>query len=310
MDKPILIVMCGLAGSGKSIMAKNISSLLDDVEIVSSDELRKELFGNKEYQGDKDKLFKEYNNRILTALGSKGVVIADKTNISIRSRKSLLDAVKSLDIYRFCIVCNTPFEECLKNNATRKRKIPEATIRKQLYGFQVPFYEEGWDAIELVNGPKEELEFFRMLGFNQKNPHHSQNLLEHSMSVAEAFIKKYPDMGQAAIFHDIGKIYTQKIGEDGIAHYYGHENVGAYKILTGCHGNNKKILDISFLANYHMMPFDWNTKKAQDKWRKTFGDEKYKMLLYFNKCDKVRPKKNGEVLLEGEKLNTNKETNK
>ena len=96
MDKPILIVMCGLAGSGKSTMAKNISSLLDDVEIVSSDELRKELFGNEEYQGDKDKLFKEYNNRILTALGSKGVVIADKTNISIRSRKSLLDAVKSL----------------------------------------------------------------------------------------------------------------------------------------------------------------------------------------------------------------------
>ena len=47
MDKPILIVMCGLAGSGKSTMAKNISSLLDDVEIVSSDELRKELFDNE-----------------------------------------------------------------------------------------------------------------------------------------------------------------------------------------------------------------------------------------------------------------------
>ena len=91
-----------------------------------------------------------------------------------------------------------------------------------------------------------------------------------------------------SLFHDVGKLYTQKIGEDGIAHYIGHDNVGAYNIL-----NDKRLLEVdvlpaAFLANYHMLPFQWDTKKSQEKWRKIFGNEKYEMLLYFNECDKAR----------------------
>lgn len=36
--------MCGLAGSGKSTLAKKIADERD-AEIISSDELRKEMFG-------------------------------------------------------------------------------------------------------------------------------------------------------------------------------------------------------------------------------------------------------------------------
>ena len=50
-----------------------------------------------------------------------------------------------------------------------------------------------------------------------------------------------------------------------------------------------EILDILFLVNYHMLPMNWNTDKAKEKWRNIFGDYRYQLLADFNKCDKMRP---------------------
>lgn len=284
--KPWLIVMCGLAGSGKSTLAKKISDKRD-AEIISSDELRKEMFGDKTHQEDKNKLFVEYNKRIRAALERGSDVIADKTNLSIRSRRAILEAVKDLDIYKECVICNIPFEKCLENNRNRERHVPEEVIRRQLYGFQVPFLEEGWDSISIL--PRVgSIPCEQMAGFDQKTLYHNLDLLQHSIRVAGLFGRKYPKWENLSLFHDVGKLYTQKIGKDGIAHYIGHDNVGAYNIL-----NDKRLFEIdvlpaAFLTNYHMLPFQWNTKKSQEKWRKIFGDEKYEMLLYSNECDKAR----------------------
>ena len=51
---------------------------------------------------------------------------------------------------------------------------------------------------------------------------------------------------------------------------------------------NKVVLDICFLINYHMMPFNWDTDKAKQRWKERFGEYKYKMLLDFNECDRAR----------------------
>lgn len=78
--KPWLIVMCGLSGSGKSTLAKKIADKRD-AEIISSDELRKEMFGDETHQEDKNKLFTEYNKRIRAALERGSDAISDKTNL-------------------------------------------------------------------------------------------------------------------------------------------------------------------------------------------------------------------------------------
>ena len=117
------------------------------------------------------------------------------------------------------------------------------------------------------------------------------NLYEHSYMAYDLFYyKEYPISFQiGAMLHDIGKLYCQTFDESGIAHYYGHDSIGSYIALTSLNKiHYYDILDACFLINYHMMPFDWTTDKAKQRWKERFGEYKYKMLLDFNECDKAR----------------------
>ena len=137
-----------------------------------------------------------------------------------------------------------------------------------------------------------------MSKFDQKNPYHNQTLEEHCDFVTEEFRKyNYPNYYNfAARQHDIGKMYTQIFDENGIAHYYGHEGYGTYLLLSDYNSifreifySKDEILNMLFLINYHMLPMNWNTEKAKNKWRKIFGDYKYNLLVDFHMCDKARP---------------------
>lgn len=46
MNKPTLWVMCGLSGSGKSTIAKQLAQEHENTVIVSSDSVREELTGD------------------------------------------------------------------------------------------------------------------------------------------------------------------------------------------------------------------------------------------------------------------------
>ena len=139
----------------------------------------------------------------------------------------------------------------------------------------------------------------KMRGFDQKNPHHTMTLDEHCKFASEKFKMIngyiYTEYPFAARLHDIGKLFTQKFDEDGVAHYYQHENVGCYYLLSNLENikryrdySDEELLNILFLVNYHMMPMSWDSDKAKQKWLRRFGEYKYKLLLDFNECDKAR----------------------
>ena len=100
--------------------------------------------------------------------------------------------------------------------------------------------------------------------------------------------------------HDIGKLYTKEFrnykGEPSrIAHYYGHENLGAYLYLTMelC-GNDrekaeiKEILYEAALINCHMRPLtawkDSLTAKERDK--ALFGEDFVSDIEKINAADR------------------------
>lgn len=93
------------------------------------------------------------------------------------------------------------------------------------------------------------------------------------------------------LYHDIGKVFTKTVGLDGVAHYYNHENIGAYMYLTDAISNNRYVdnyalLQNVFLINYHMRPFGATTEHAKEKMKNTFGRMNYELLMMFNEADK------------------------
>ncbi|ENZ00492.1 hypothetical protein HMPREF1092_02660 [Clostridium thermobutyricum] len=101
-------------------------------------------------------------------------------------------------------------------------------------------------------------EFKDTFGFDQKNPHHFEDVFEHSLSVLE----KTPSIltvRLAALLHDIGKPSCFNLDEKGIGHFYGHniksEEISR-KILNRLRFDNKTIKETLKLIREHMNVLD------------------------------------------------------
>ena len=253
-------------------------------------------------------MFNIFNKRIRESLNKNKNVIADATNITIKSRRAIVEHVKKLDVEKICYIVPKKYKDCVKDNKNREHTVPEYVLEKQLRRFQIPFKEEGFSEIVIhdvgytyAGKILPNAVTISMTGFDQKNPHHNMYLEDH----CDFTYNKFSDLAHpydvyksgfllGAKIHDFGKLYTQTIDENGIAHYFGHENVGSYCVLTTLYNPFQEyntdvfLLDCCFLINYHMMPFNWNTEKTKNKWKNIFGEEKYNMLLRFHECDKAR----------------------
>ncbi len=296
MNKPTLWVMVGLSGSGKSSVAKEIAENNPNTVIVSLDNICEELTGDYGNQENNEEVFKVFRKRIREALENNMNVIADAINITMRSRRAIIENVKGIECHKIVYLIPKPFDQCKIDNLNRQHPVPGKVLDEQIRKFQIPFYEEGWSLIKrrdfLRNGEITILDIsLKMKNFDQKNPYHTMSLLDHSDCTYKLFAdKEYPMSFQlGALLHDVGKLYCQTFDELGVAHYFDHNSIGSYLILTSLDEfYHYDILDACFLINYHMMPFNWNTEKSKKRWKKRFGEYKYQMLLDFHECDKAR----------------------
>lgn len=293
--KPRLTLLCGLSASGKSqhtsIVANNRNS---ECIILSTDAIRANICGSVEDQSKNKEVFQTFHSLIAKYLKNGIDVVAEATNITMKSRRSILNVIKGIDCEKVCVVIVKPIGECKLDDSLREHPVSEYVIDKQARKFQIPFREEGWDKIEFIDhiedkqGCVAEIESTWVPeiynDFDQKNPYHMESLGKH-MTDAYDFSKKIHNdysVSVATKYHDMGKLYTQTFDEDGVAHYYGHENIGAYMMLVYEVANqhslfvNHNIGDIAFYINYHMLPFQWklNNTKTETKWAKRFGSKK------------------------------------
>lgn len=281
------MMLVGVAASGKSTFAKEHDK--KEWVIVSSDEIRKDIYGKEEIQGDPALVFKIAHEEILFSLVCGHSVIFDATNLTYKNRKAILDKIPS-GVRKNCVVFATPIEDLKKNNAARDRQVPEEVIDRQLRTFEVPVKTEGFDTIEIIRRFKpvdlHEI-YFQTNFFNQENSHHSLTLGEHLIAAARYLAGKCDyRIVRAAALHDIGKLYTKTFytmkgekTED--AHYYGHPNIGAYVFL--CSQNSD--IDTAALICYHMQPFFSASEKSQVKWKKRLGSELWNDILLLHEAD-------------------------
>lgn len=282
---PKFIMLVGIPAVGKDTWAREYIKQYPDTIIHSSDDIREELYGDASHQGSPIKVFELMRSRTLRDLLAGKDVIYNATNIKYKDRKPILSQLKKINnLTCYCKIFVAPVEVCKERNAKRDRVVPNFVYDSMLKSFQIPFYNEGFDNIEVIKTwdgsdldyMKEIIEKVKAFG-DQKNPHHTLSLWEHCQECGRlAFEKGYEII--SAILHDFGKVFTQTFDEKGIAHYYGHAETGSYLALNM--GFN---LEIVQLINYHMMPYDY--KGGKEVWRERLGEELWKKLEQIHECD-------------------------
>ena len=133
--------------SPNSTIATQIANDNPNTIIVSSDEIREELTGNCEDQEHNEEVFKIFHDRIRKNLENKKNVIADATNLTMKSRRAIMMKVNGLNIRKVCVIIPKPFEQCKEDNLHREYPVPDFVLDKQIRKFQIPFNEEGFDEI-------------------------------------------------------------------------------------------------------------------------------------------------------------------
>ncbi|WP_175538966.1 AAA family ATPase, partial [Mycobacterium tuberculosis] len=97
--------------------------------ILSSDQLREEMFGDVNNQNNNGKVFEELHRRARELLEAGEKVIIDATNTNPMAVASL-------------------------QNENRERKVPEFVIDRMYKNLHVPTFSEGWDDVVLVQNDK------------------------------------------------------------------------------------------------------------------------------------------------------------
>ncbi len=309
--KPKFMMLCGLPGCGKSTFSRRLIAEFGAV-VHSSDALRKELFGDEDDQSQNGPLFAELGRRVKASLKAGESVIYDATNISSKRRKSFLQELRGIDCEKICYILATPLEQCFRNNQARTRFVPEEAIRRMQAAWNTPGYFEGWDRIAVVY-PFPEFQGYlgapetwpeRLAKFSQDNPHHTLMLGEHLAKTQEYISAQLacrpeldtPAMRVIGFVHDIGKkstkVFHNTRGEaTEIAHFYSHENVGAYEALFL---DAPDVLEISLLVSLHMKPYAWDgghggvgSEKTARKYRELWGETLYQKVLLVHGGDRA-----------------------
>lgn len=296
-------MMIGLPASGKSEQAKKLAAEYD-AQIFSSDSLREEMFGDVNHQVDNDTLFKELHKRIRECLTSGKSAIYDATNISYKRRMEFLKSLNKIPCEKIAVLMATPYEICLERNAQRERKVPEQVIKRMYLNFNIPFWYEGWDDIQIVYSEgaenykgwdREWIESVK--NFNQDNSHHALSLGDHCWKAVKYINSNTPychttstELIHAAMLHDEGKVFTKsfydaKGNPSEEAHYYSHEYCGAYNSLFYEIACNH--LYVAQLIQWHMRPYlAWRqSEKAMQKDRNLLGETLFNDICLLHAAD-------------------------
>lgn len=268
MNRPTLILLVRIPGSGKTAYAKKYIEQAANTVHLSSDSIRKELYGDESIQGNPADVFSLMQKRAVEALNNGQNVLYDATNITRKDRASIIGICPKFAKIE-CHIIWAPIEVCIERDASRDRIVGKEVIDRMLKRFQAPWYDEGIDEIEVIlpdnfNRMSYTNTILQFMKISHDNPHHTLNIFDHCWEAYKYITNKTREycnnVGFASLLHDIGKPYVKAfIDSKGNpcehAHYYQHQCVGAWM----SYGSEHNTPYIAWLISTHMDPF-LNTK--------------------------------------------------
>ena len=305
--KPIFLMLVGLPGSGKSTY---IEKYYSNYHVHSSDAIREELSGDANNQNINQQVFSTLHRRVKEDLAAGYNVVYDATNISWKRRKAFLQELKNINCHKECVLMATPFELCVQRNNERDRVVPYFVIERMYKSFDIPWYNEGWDSIVIAytnsDATTQYGDWSRFvvdhLDFAQDSKWHTETLGDHCLKTLQYVETREADLTPgniletkiAAALHDCGKPFCKAFkdsrGEPSeFAHYYNHENVGAYNSLFYGKEDGVDSLLVAALIRYHMVLHffkDWKPRTVE-KYENEFVEHEYLQLIKFYDALKI-----------------------
>lgn len=293
----------GLPASGKSSYFEKIKEWHPDAVHISSDNIREEVFGDVNRQDKNTEVFKIMEERTYETLAANGVCFYDATNLSAKRRiaflKNMKARLKDKDISYECVLFVPTIKECIERDLNRNRTVGADVIMKMVKQFQSPHKSEGWDLVDIVTPVRENAldESWNYLNglcrIGQDNSHHSLTIGNHCIQALKWAERNDFNsvVCRAALLHDAGKeltkVWHNRKGEVTTeAHYFNHENVGAYLALAyRWSANDDKWLEIANLIVWHMVFYNKEKDTVLYKICKRYGVEFYNHLVELHECD-------------------------
>ncbi|MFN6559840.1 MAG: AAA family ATPase [Nostoc sp. ChiSLP01] len=143
-----LLLLIGLPGSGKSTLAKQLVAECPQMQLISTDAIRGQLFGCEAIQGSWLLIWREVERQFQQAISTGRAAIFDATNAQRGNRRQVISLARSFGFTHITgIWVNVPVWLCLARNKKRSRQVPEEIIlrmHRQLRDAP-PSLEEGLD---------------------------------------------------------------------------------------------------------------------------------------------------------------------
>ena len=129
-------------------------------------------------------------------------------------------------------------------------------------------------------------EFDRMMETEQNNPHHNDTVGEHAIKAMEA-VEPDKVLRLAALLHDVGKPLVKSTDNQGVDHFYKHEDDGARlaeAILKRWRFDNDTLIKVKKLVLFHNQRFGL-TPASVRKAVYRVGEDIFPMLLQLQRAD-------------------------
>lgn len=129
-----LLLLIGLPGSGKSTLAQQLLAEAPHRQLISTDAIRSQLFGDEAIQGPWLLVWREVQRQFQQAVvqiscGAATEAIYDATNVKRRNRREVIALARATGFTHITgLWLDTPVWLCLARNRRRDRQVPEDVI--------------------------------------------------------------------------------------------------------------------------------------------------------------------------------------
>ena len=144
-----LVMVCGVSGSGKSTW---LQQHYPDYEVVSLDDLREALNGDRADQAQVGQIRQATKEQLKAALRQKRGVVWDATNLRVDFRHAITELGRDYHALVTLVLFLLPEAQIEAQNRARSHAIPTAVLAKQLASFQFPSLEEAHHFIVVGTG--------------------------------------------------------------------------------------------------------------------------------------------------------------